>query len=88
MVPSVTNIYTPPPVQRQRVMPNITLTNYCNTFQGDWGHKLRGGKRKGGISITFQKMGGIGNILDQLSQHKKGHYQLSNINCRARRSKQ
>ena len=70
MVPRVTNIYPQPPVKRQRDMPNITLTNYRKNFQGDWGHHLRGGNSKGGISITFQKMGGIGNVSDQPNQHK------------------
>ena len=51
-------------------MPNIILTNYFNNCQGDWGHQLRRGKRKGSIRIIFQNIGGIGNVSDKPSQHK------------------
>ena len=69
-VPRVPELYPEPPGRRQRGMPNITLRNPRNNRQGDWGHQLRGGKRKGNIRITFQNMGGIGNESDQPSQHK------------------
>ena len=69
-VPMIPNLCLQPHGQRQRVMPNITLTNSCKNRRGALGYKLRGVYRKGIIMIVFQKMGGICNASDQTSQHK------------------
>ena len=65
MVPRVPELYPQPPGQRQRSMPNITLTNQGKNLRGDWGHQLIGGKREGRIRTVFQNMGGMGNKSDQ-----------------------
>ena len=51
-------------------MPNITLKDTSKNRCGYWVHQLRGDKREGSIKIMFQNMGGMGNALDQPSQHK------------------
>ena len=46
------------------------LQNTCNNRKGNWGNQIRGGKRKGSISIMFHNMGGIGNASYQHIQQK------------------
>ena len=52
-----------------------TLTNPSKNSRGDWCHQLRG---RGGwgvrISIVLQNIGGIGNALYQLIQHKLDNF--------------
>ena len=62
MVPRVPELYPQPPGQRQRGMPNITLTNLSKNRRGDWGYELRKGNSKGRVSIMFQNMGGMVNV--------------------------